>query len=352
MPFADVVGHRRVLGLLARSIARDRLPPSLLFSGPAGVGKATAALALAQVLNCQARAGAATGTDLLFEDPDRNGREGTFEVDACGRCAACRRIARNVHADVVWVEPGEGGAIKIDQARVVVDAAMYRPFEGRRRVVIIDQAEALGAPSQNALLKTLEEPPPASVFVLVTSRPGMLLPTVLSRCAHLRFGRLAATEVASILIGAHGYADADAHAAAAVADGSVGSALEAQADDLSAARAAAGQVLRAISAGADVRRRLEAAKTLLPKKAAPGFGERDHLALHLRAMSSLLRDLGAVRARAVLANADMGRALDALAEHYDPDRTLRAFTVVDRALEALEGNTSAKIVADWVTVQL
>ena len=110
--------------------------------------------------------------------------------DACGTCASCKRIARGVHADVLLVEPGESGTIKIDQVREAIDRAAYRPFEGRRRVVIVDDADALNAEAQNALLKTLEEPPAASTFVLVTSRPDMLLPTVLSRCQRLRFGRL------------------------------------------------------------------------------------------------------------------------------------------------------------------
>jgi cell fate regulator YaaT (PSP1 superfamily) len=82
------------------------------------------------------------------------------------------RIQRGVHPDVVIVEPGDNGAIRIDQIREVVERTAYRPFEGRRRVVVIDEADALMAPAQNALLKTLEEPPSLSVFILVTTRPG------------------------------------------------------------------------------------------------------------------------------------------------------------------------------------
>ena len=169
VPFRDILGHRRLVALLARSIRQDSLPPSLVFAGPDGIGKRLTALATAQALNCPNR-------------PETTAGPG---IDACGVCPTCARIARGVHPDVLLVEPGETGSIKIDSVRDIIDRAAYRPFEGRRRVVIIDEADALVAAAQNALLKTLEEPPPSSVFMLITSRPDMLLPTVRSRCPRL-----------------------------------------------------------------------------------------------------------------------------------------------------------------------
>src|SRR4051812_16148597 len=202
MPFRDISGHTRQLELVAAAARRGTLPPSLIFARSEGVGKRLAAIALAQILNCQAPGD-----------------------DACGKCAACTRIARNVHADVLIVQPGETGAIKLDQVRDAIERTGYRPFEGRRRVIIVDQADEMLSEAQNALLKTLEEPPSTSVFVLVTSRPDVLLPTVRSRCQKLRFGRLPASEIAAVLIAKHDYSAADAHAAAAAADGSIGVAL-------------------------------------------------------------------------------------------------------------------------------
>src|SRR5262249_23288985 len=119
MPFRDVVGHRRLISLLRRSLSRGTLPPRLLFAGPSRLGKPTTAVALAQALNCLAP------------------RDG----DACGECAACRRIARGVHPDVSIVEPVETGVIRTDQVRVFIERATYRPFEGNRRVVIVDAAD-------------------------------------------------------------------------------------------------------------------------------------------------------------------------------------------------------------------
>jgi len=333
MPFRDLAGHRRLVELLARAAVRGSLPPSLIFAGPEGVGKRTAATALAQLLNCLNRPEAGT--------------------DACGECPACRKIARGVHPDVVALEPGETGVIKIEPTREVIDKTAYRPFEGRRRVVVIDPADALNAEAQNALLKTLEEPPPASTFVLVTARPDVLLPTVRSRCQRIRFGRLTEAEVASVLVARHGYGRAEANAAAAAADGSVGQALEGESDEFAAARDAAVQVLAGVAGARDPGARLALAKALM--SGGGGRTEREALARRLRAMSSLVRDLGVLGSDADdrwIANGDLRSGLEAMRPAWDRDRALRAFAVVDRALGALERNASAKVVADWLAVEL
>ncbi len=336
MPFTAITGHPHIHELLARAASRGTLPPSLIFAGPEGVGKRKTAIALAQLLNC------------LALPPD-----GTPAADACGACASCRRIERGVHADVLVVAPGETGAIKLEQVREAIDRTAYRPFEGRRRVVIIDDADALASPAQDALLKTLEEPPPASVFVLVTARPDVLLPTVRSRCQRLRFGRLSPAEVAAVLIADHDYSESDAFAAASLSDGSVGSALEGSADGFVDARDAAVGLLQTVAASSDPRRRLQGAKAL--GGAARGSSEREALARRLQALSSILRDLGVLLSRAddrALANADLRTVLDGLSGSFDGERTIRAFSAVDRAQNALERNASPKIVADWLAFQI
>jgi DNA polymerase III subunit delta' len=304
MPFRDVVaarGHRRLAGLLARSVARDLVPPSLIFSGSAGPDMREMAIAVAQSINCLTPAG--TGDSR----------------DACGTCAACGRIARGVHPDVIVVAPGDNGSIRVDQIRDVIDRVGFRPFEGRRRVVIVDEADTMIAGAQNALLKTLEEPPSTSMFILVTARPDMLLATVQSRCPRLRFQSMAAEEI-----------DEDA-------------------------RETARGVLEQAAAIADPGRRIEAAKDLLAKTGAGGQSDREQLASHLRAMAALLRDVEVLATRAdvkVLANADVRPDLDRLTDAFGGDRGIRAFTAVDRALTALDRNASTKIVADWLVLQL
>ncbi|MBI4888829.1 MAG: DNA polymerase III subunit delta', partial [Acidobacteria bacterium] len=273
--------------------------------------------------------------------------------DACGACEACRRIARGVHPDVIVVLPGESGSIKIEQVREVIDRAAYRPFEGRRRAVVVNEADAMVPQAQNALLKTLEEPPPASVFILVSSMPDALLPTVRSRCSNLRFGPLSPAEVARVLTRDHQYADDEARAAAAEADGSVGAALAARTIDLTAARGLARELLER-AAGAHGPARLQAARAITAKKGTSAV-EREHLVVLLRVLASLLRDIGILAARAdtrMLANPDLEAELGRLAGAFDSTRSTRAFSAVDRALAALERNASPKIVADWLVLQL
>lgn len=333
MPFRDIAGHSRLLELLGAAVSRGSLPPSLIFAGPDGIGKRRTAIALAQLLNCPS--------------PVDAGR------DACGVCASCTRIARLVHADVLLIEPGETGAIKVDAVRQAIERTAYRPFEGRRRMVIIDQADGLLVEAQNALLKTLEEPPAASTFVLVTARPDVLLPTVRSRCQRLRFGRLSPADVARVLIREEGFSEADAHAAASAGDGSVGTALDGATDGFSEAREAAAQLLEAAAASADPRRRLDGAKRLAG--GARSGSDREALGRRLRAVSSLLRDVGAIHARAdeaSLANGDQLPLLRGLAAAYDAERAVKGFAAVDRAVEALGRNASPKIVADWIALQL
>jgi DNA polymerase-3 subunit delta' len=307
MPFSDAIdsgaraGNRRLMALLARSVHRGMLPPSLIFSGPAGAGKRQAAVATAQAINCLSPRG-----------------EGE-SYDACGTCVACARIARGMHPDVVIVEPGDSGSIKIEPIRDVIERAGYRPFEGRRRVVIINDADAMASSPQNALLKILEEPPPSSVFILVTARPDMLLPTVQSRCQRVRFQ-----------LAEQGALDADA---------------------MEVAR----RVLELAAASDEPRQRMEAAKELLVNTGAGGREDREQLASHLHAMASLIRDVELWSSRGAsdgLAKPGVRPEIERLAKAYQGKRGLSAFESVDRALAALDSNASVKIVADWLVLKL
>jgi DNA polymerase-3 subunit delta' len=180
VPFSQIVGHSRSLDLLRRAVSRGSVPQSLLFAGPEGVGKHTAATALAQAVNCP------------------NQRDG----DGCGACNACRRIAAGTFSDVVVLDKDDKASIGIDPLRDrVLGPIGYRPFEGRRRVFIIDAADDMTVQAQDSLLKTLEEPPPSAILILVTAYADSLLATIRSRCRRVRFSALTEDDVARVLTG-------------------------------------------------------------------------------------------------------------------------------------------------------
>ena len=336
MPFRDVIGHRTLVELLSRAADRGAIPPTSAVRRAIG--------------RREAAGGRGDGAGAQLPEPPNAST--TLPLDACGTCAACTRIARGVHPDVPLVGPGESGSIKIEPVRELIERTAFRPFEGRRRVVLIDEADALVIPAQHALLKTLEEPPPGSMFLLITSRPDALLPTVQSRCPRLRFRPLGPEEVAAALV-ARGKSDAEARAIAATAAGSVGHALDASADDLIEARDAAMRVLAQAAQTEDPRRRIESARELLANAGGGGAGDREAVATTLRAMASLLRDaalLGTRADRRGLVNADVLPALERVAATFSGERGVRAFAAVDHALTALERNAGAKVVADWVVV--
>ena len=323
--------------LLSQAIGRDTLPPTLLFAGPAGIGKFVVAQAVASALNCLSPI---TG--------------GEFPVDACGQCRSCDRIARHIHVDVLTLVPDERASIKIDAVRDVLERTTFRPFEGRRRVVIIRDADALESASQNSLLKSLEEPPPSTVFVLTTAVPGVLLPTVRSRCMRLAFSRLTEREVADVLIRDFDMVESEARTAASLSDGRIGEALALGSTDVAVLREVALLLLRQAAASSAAQSRIQSAAMLSmgpSKKDRP----REDVALVLRIMASMLRDIELLNAggdHRVLANPAVADQLHTLMRGYTGDRARDAFVAVDRAIGALERNAGTKVVSEWVALQL
>ncbi len=167
----DIRGQDRAIATLRRALAGDRVPHAYLFCGPAHCGKYTTGLALAGALNCET---AAPGED------------------ACGECGSCGKIRDGIHPDVRTLErEGAAQIIPIETIRSEVLARIgLPPHEGKARVFLIEEAGALAGPSANALLKTLEEPPARTHFVLCTTAPDQLLPTIRSRCQRVSFAAL------------------------------------------------------------------------------------------------------------------------------------------------------------------
>ena len=332
MILSSPAGHARVQALLRQAVIRRRVPQTLLFAGPEGVGKHAVAVALAQAINC------AKSADGI----------------ACGRCSTCSRIGKGQFSDVVEVDNGDIASISIKAIRErVLDLVGYRPFEGQRRVFIIDPADALSVQAQDALLKTLEEPPPATVLILISAYPDSLRPTVLSRCRRVRFGALTEAEVAQVLTARHGMDAALARSRASLSGGSVSQALAIDGGALEDDRDAAWDLLRA-AAVAPVSARLKVAEAVT--KHGTKRREREALGMRLAHVSALLRDLGALTSmppgHATLSNSDREADLRGLVRAFPSDRLISAFALVTKAQAALDRNASPKIVADWVAVGL
>ncbi len=184
MPFSDVIGHERAKSILKASILNDRIAHAYLFHGEGGIGKRLTALRFAQALNCETACGS--------EGPE-----------ACGTCRSCRQIDTQSFPDLFLIEPDRERAvpqIKIEQIRELEHHIVYRPLIGSRKICLIDDADRMTLGAANALLKTLEEPPGHSLFVLISSRPSALPQTVRSRCHALRFAPPARTQVEAALI--------------------------------------------------------------------------------------------------------------------------------------------------------
>lgn len=215
MPFSDIIGHKKQLESLARALENDRLHHAYLFLGPEGVGKRTVALSLAMAIQCREKAG-----------------------DFCGCCDGCVRVRNGNHPDVRVVEPlPEKKEIAIQQVRELERQLNYRSFTGGRKIAVVDPASLMNYAAQNALLKTLEEPPKDSLLILISTSVGGLLATLVSRCLRLSFAPLPTQEVASFLETRKGWSREKAELLAAMSMGSLGRAAAPEMEELMQRRA-------------------------------------------------------------------------------------------------------------------
>jgi DNA polymerase-3 subunit delta' len=176
MALKDIIGHEKPLRILLGTIKRERVPTSILFSGDSGIGKMLTALNYAKALNCLS----------------------PVDSDACDKCASCLKINSSSHPDVAAIIP-ENDEIKIDIVRQAEETLSLKPYEGKKKVLIMDDADTMNIGAANAFLKTLEEPPPGSVIILLSANPDRLPDTIRSRCMHVRFRPLPAEAFLKVL---------------------------------------------------------------------------------------------------------------------------------------------------------
>lgn len=343
MRLSELRGHERLRTVLSRALERDRLPPALLFDGPDAVGKKTLALAVAQATLCEAAP----------------------RSEPCGECGTCRRVSaatrperlaelrqeadrhadedvwRNfrLHPDLVLAEgwwltrtgrPRSEPEMRVDQVRDLVAEIAGAPFEARRRVFVIDDAHTMNDSAQNALLKSLEEPPPRSHVILVSSAAAGLRPTIRSRCQRLRFGPLSRSVIEAVFREERGLAPGEARLQAALSGGSLRQAASGEPGSPSALREELLALLEQVGQQ-DALARMEAAEAL---------EQADDPARVLTTLRSLLRDVAALRAGAgpdMLLNPDVAERLAGLARGPLGQRAARLAEEAEEARLAIKG---------------
>jgi len=201
--FDFIIGQPLPIRVLERFLHTAQVPHALLFTGIEGIGKRTTATALAMALNCR---------DEGAERP-------------CGQCRTCRQIREGRHPDIIEVAPSKG-MVRIDQIRQLLAALAMKPFSARKRVVMVTDAQTMNAESANALLKVLEEPPADTTLVLTARQRDDLLPTIASRCRHIRFSPLANGDLTALLTASHRMDAEQAKTIAEAAEGSYTRALQ------------------------------------------------------------------------------------------------------------------------------
>ena len=335
--FDQLSGNERVKQILQRMLESGRLPGALLFSGEEGIGKKLFALEVARALNCRTPCG----------------------VQGCGECSACKRIAKFNYPqsddsedwkNIIWTDHGDVGMVVapkrlllVDQMRQIEREANFRPFEGRARVFLIDDADKLNEPSANALLKILEEPPPTAHLILLTARPAMLLPTIRSRCQVIRFSPLTSEEIKEYLVHNEISPEAEATLRARVAAGSLGRALAGDLDDFTRQRAAMLKVLKAVAMSGDRGQLLRSSEQL--NEAA----YKDEYETTLEILETLIRDSLAVAFGAPedqIVNIDLLGELKQISKHVTGGRATAWITQIEELREQLIVNINRKPATD------
>ncbi|MCX7911365.1 MAG: DNA polymerase III subunit delta' [Dehalococcoidales bacterium] len=327
-----LIGHERVVAQLEQAFKAGRLSHAYLIVGPRHVGKMTLARLMAQALNCGA------------EDPP------------CLECDSCRKIGALTHADVQVVGLREGGdeaeakLIGIEQVREIQRAASLSPFEGKRRVFIIDGAELLSVEAANCFLKTLEEPPERVTFILLSTGERQLLPTIVSRCQKLELAPLPAERLAATLVELGGISAERAGLLARLAHGCPGWALLALQDEglLERRREAISGIMDIIRA--DSLRRFEYAGQLASRFAQSRKAVYDALSLWLE----LWRDLLCIKlgGEGLVTNTDCRGELASLADGLEIAEIRGFVESIRLTVQRLEQNANPRLALEVMMLDM
>jgi DNA polymerase-3 subunit delta' len=315
MGFAEIVGHQKQLEIVRQALKHGRLHHAYLFVGTEGVGKRTIALGLAKTLHCSV----ATG-------------------DFCGACTNCARVQDRNHPDVRIIEPLAGKKeISIQQIRELERELNFRSFSGKRKIAILDPATLMNLAAQNALLKTLEEPPQDSLLILIASNAGALLPTLRSRCLRVTFGLLARELISGFLVSRKGL-DAEAAAfLAALSLGRLSAVVDIDPQKLLDKRGEWVRLVSSLSAG-DYRAAINAAESLA--------GSKENCLMFLEWVESWFRDLltySVTRNREDVINIEMLSQIQTQSASVDFGRLFARIAEAKAAVEGIQRNLNRRM---------
>ena len=288
---------------LAGLAASGRLPQSLLLSGPSGAPTVEAAIALSAIVNSSDRCPDSEATRVLHQRIV--GTDSAFR--AGGAAGGGTGPAGGPYPDVRILRPESGKPIRVDEVRQAIAAVRTHPFEGRRRVLVIEAADTMNPPAANALLKTLEEPHPWLGLILCATREAALLPTIVSRCQRWRFAAPTTPEVAARLQEAHDYPPEEAVVAAAAARGDLARALALPRDRLLPLAEEAERMAAIVGRGIAPPARTALTERIM--KASPRSrkaGHIDELQTVLVLLRATLRDLAALCSESAAVSGDAG----------------------------------------------
>lgn len=318
-PFAPLLGNAELRSRLLDLANREHLHPCLIFEGPVGVGKASTARWLAATLNC-----------------------GSSGARPCGTCWSCRQILRGQHPDIleIGLDPERTAPIiSVEQTRKLVGQLALHPFHARVRVVTLDPADALSPEAANALLKTLEEPPGSTVFVLVTAAVSRLLPTVRSRGQRVRFAPVPEAELTPWLE-ARGLTDAAW--LARESGGCPGRALALAEGEAALAIEARDELLRALAG--PVEGMFSYAEALVKGERSDWLPRVERT---LDALARLVRDTLVIGSgRQPLYNPDRAELVGAWASALHLDGARRVSLAIDAARRDLDGYVNARLLIE------
>jgi DNA polymerase-3 subunit delta' len=364
---SELIGQPDVSAFLRGVVASGRAGNAYLFLGPAGIGKGTAALAFARALLCSRNAPPAAQGG-LFEAPAAPA--GPPLDDACGACAGCQKAASLQHPDLKFLFPVSGeekeldehigerlqslrddpfhvfvyerfASIRLSQTRELLHDLGYKPYEAGRRVVVVRDADRMREDQYSAMLKSLEEPGAATVWVLTSARPNRLPATIRSRCQRVRFAALPEATVRDFLVARAGLPETTARPLAALTGGSLARALLLRGEDLQKLRDEALALLEPALRG-------DAAAMWKSAQGFMRFGKtgREALRRMVEFHQLWLRDLLRARIgapRETLLNRDREKEIRAQAERIDATEIRRRLMVLEEMLRAIEGNVAADV---------